>query len=87
MFAFDCVTSSFTFSCLRVLYISNLLVLVFGELVVNLDVDISMWDCGVVGMGVFFFVWPRGLVVFSFVVRQLLPKPNKNETNIDHKWD
>ena len=26
-------------------------------------------------------------VVSSFVVRQLLPKPNKNGTKIDHKWD
>ena len=26
-------------------------------------------------------------VVSSFVVRQLLPKPNKTGTKIDHKWD
>jgi hypothetical protein len=38
-------------------------------------------------MGVFFLFGRVGLVVFSFVVRQLLTKPNKNGTQIDHKWD
>ena len=44
-------------------------------------------DCGLL-VWVFFFLFGRvGLVVFSSVVRQLLPKPNKNGTQIDHKWD
>ena len=44
-------------------------------------------NCGIVGMGVFLWFGRVGLVVFSFVVRQLLAKPNKNGTQIDHKWD
>ena len=47
----------------------------------------ELWDCGL-WVWVFLFLFGRvGLVVFSFVVRQLLPKLNKNGTNIDPKWD
>ena len=46
--------------------------------------------CGVVGLlCVCVFYWPRGSQKASKIcfVRQLLPKPNENGTNIDHKWD
>jgi hypothetical protein len=35
------------------------------------------------------FYWPRGSQKAPKIcfVRQLLPKPNKNGTKIDHKWD
>ena len=49
-----------------------------------------MLCCGVVGLWcVCVFYWPHGsqkAPQISFV-RQLLPKPNKNGTKIDHKWD
>ena len=38
-------------------------------------------------MSVVFLFGRVGLVVFSFVVHQLLKTPNNNGTQIDHKWD
>ena len=55
---------------------------------------VGLWGCGVVGLWgcgvcVCVFYWPRGSPKASKTcfVRQLLPKPNKNVTKIDHKWD
>ena len=47
---------------------------------------VGLWGCGVC---VCVFYWPRGSQKAPKIcfVRQLLPKPNKNGTNIDHKWD
>ena len=47
---------------------------------------VGLWGCGVC---VCLFYWPRGSQKASKIcsVYQLLPKPNKNGTKIDHKWD
>ena len=51
---------------------------------------VGLWGCGVVGLWcVCVFYWPRGSQKAPNIcfVRQLLPKPNKNGTQIDHKWN
>ena len=49
---------------------------------------VGLWGCGVC-VCVYVFYWPRGSQKASKIcfVRQLLLKPNKHGTKIDHKWD